>query len=250
MRHRARNSCDRILLLMLLAASTASLPAWAQETRFRVIDMVDLASVFAGEESSGGYLEFREEWIPDLQRPSLSKKVTRYVVVHPQDSLAGSQDSVKSSPGSQATPEERLRRFGERIRRLPVRDGKVQLTGIRYEFNLLDPHLEGSGSADFQVPDSMDRATRQLQQALIGLLSARTTGSDRYDWEQQMLSVEFSEQWSIDPATLEITKEVESVTPVIWQRRQTEEGEPLDEAGTGFPVYYKNRLRPVILRNP
>ena len=241
MRHRARNSCDRILLLMLLAAGAASLPAWAQETRFRVIDMVDLASVFAGEESSGGessggYLEFREEWIPDLQRPSLAKKVTHYVVVCPQDSMAA--------------PEERLRRFGERIRLLPARDGKVQLTGIRYEFNLLDPHLEGSGSADFQVPDSMDRATRQLQQALIGMLTDRTPGGDRYDWQQQMLSVEFSERWRIDPATLEISKEVESVTPVIWQRRQTEEGEPLDEAGTGFPVYYKNRLRPVILRNP
>ncbi|MGW8316408.1 MAG: hypothetical protein ACWGNV_12465, partial [Bacteroidales bacterium] len=99
-------------------------------------------------------------------------------------------------------------------------------------------------------PDSMDRNTRELQGAFIALLKNRTLNGNRYDWKQEMLSVEFLEQWSIDPATLEITRTVESVTPVIWQRRQTKEGEPVDEAGTGYPVYYKNSLRPVPLRNP
>jgi hypothetical protein len=37
---------------------------------------------------------------------------------------------------------------------------------------------------------------------------------------------------------------------VIWQRRRTAEGEGIDDAETGLPVYYKNPLRRIELRQP
>jgi hypothetical protein len=43
---------------------------------------------------------------------------------------------------------------------------------------------------------------------------------------------------------------VRAITPVIWQRRQTEAGDPVNEADTGLPVYYKNQMQQINLRNP
>ncbi len=225
----------RMPLLILCIGTGALLQGWSQET-FRVIDHVDLPGALGGGEGSTLYLEFRETWEFDAERPSLRKEAS---VPHLRDS----KDTTRSTV-------ELLRSFSDRVRMLPVREGRVVIEKIRYEFNLLDPHLVGSGVEGFPVPDSMDTATRQLQEAFIALVKHRSVNRERYDWEQQMLSVSFLEEWSIDPETLEVTRLVESVTPVIWQRRETEEGVPVDEAGTGYPVYYKNSLRPVPLRHP
>ena len=226
----------RMLLLVLSIGTGALLQGWSQETRFRVIDQVDLPEALGGGEGSTRFLEIHEDWIFLTKRPSLLK-------LDSKPFLRDAQDTTLS-------PGDLLGMLAERVLRLPVSDGRAMIGNVRYEFSLLDPHLEGSGVEGFPVPDSMDEATRELQEALIALLKNRTLNADRYDWEQQMLSVQFLERWSIDPATLEITRSVESITPVIWQRRETEEGEPVDEAGTGYPVYYKNSLRPVPLRQP
>ncbi|MCD4709533.1 MAG: hypothetical protein K8R52_01695 [Bacteroidales bacterium] len=45
-------------------------------------------------------------------------------------------------------------------------------------------------------------------------------------------------------------KNENGITPVIWQLRQTAEGEPVHDAETGFPVYYKLKLERIDLRNP
>jgi hypothetical protein len=47
-----------------------------------------------------------------------------------------------------------------------------------------------------------------------------------------------------------LDRQVNAITPVIWQRRRTVEGEPVNDAGTGWPVYYKNSLSRIELRNP
>ncbi len=129
-------------------------------------------------------------------------------------------------------------------------DGTISFRNISYEFHLLDPHLVSSGNRAFPEPDSMDEPTRQLQEALIALISARANFKQTYRLEDQILSVIFYEEWSQDPETFEVTKRVRAITPVIWQRRQTETGDPVNEANTGLPVYYKNQLQQINLRNP
>ena len=71
----------------------------------------------------------------------------------------------------------------------------------------------------------------------------------RYDPDKQLLSVIFHEEWFMDPVSGQITKKVLGLTPVIWQRRLTTTGDPVNEAGTGKPVYYKNQLSRIELRN-
>ncbi len=129
-------------------------------------------------------------------------------------------------------------------------DGTTPLRNISYEFHLLDPHLVASGNIAFPEPDSMDGPTRQLQEELIALITARDNFNKRYQPKDQLLSVIFHEEWSQDPETFKVTKRVRAITPVIWQRRQTEAGDPVNEAETGLPVYYKNQLQQINLRNP
>ena len=129
-------------------------------------------------------------------------------------------------------------------------DGTIPLRNISYEFHLLDPHLVASGNIAFPEPDSMDGPTRQLQEELIALITARDNFNERYQPKDQLLSVIFHEVWNQDPVTLKVTKRVRAITPVIWQRRQTEAGDPVNEAETGLPVYYKNQMQQINLRNP
>jgi hypothetical protein len=185
---------------------------------------------------TGTFLELWETWTFDPEKPAILKETSRYLVRSPRDSLA--------------TPQEGMLRFTAMVRNLAHGNDPVHLKGIRYEFNLLDPHLEGSGTEGFPEPDSMDRATRALQAALIRMVEKRIPRIGQYRLEEQLLSVWFQEEWIIDPVSMEITRSVGALTPVIWQRRRTVEGEPVDEAGTGWPVYYKNPLSPVYLRNP
>ena len=133
---------------------------------------------------------------------------------------------------------------------IPSKNGAIPIRNISYEFHLLDPHLVASGNRAFSEPDSLDGPTRQLQDQLIALVTARNTFEERYQLDQQLLSLIFHEDWSINPANLMVSKKVRAITPVIWQRRQTETGEPINEAETGLPVYYKIELKQIFLRNP
>jgi hypothetical protein len=213
-----------------------ALPLTAQDQEFRVIDDVDMPSELAGIFGGKAYLEFRGTWTFLPEKPALRKESPDYLVMDPGDSLA--------------SQEELLQRFAGKVRQLSSGGEPVRLEGITYEFNLMDPHLENSPRAGFNEADSMDKATRELQEALIGLVEKQIRNRGLYRLEEQLLSVRFQEVWTIDPASLAITRQVESLIPVIWQRRRTVEGEAIDEATSGWPVYYKNSLEPVFLRNP
>ena len=115
---------------------------------------------------------------------------------------------------------------------------------------LLDPHMMASGNSGYSEPDSMDVWTKKLQGELISLVKSLSKSKERYDLNTQMLSVHFHEDWIIDPVSLQIIKKVHGITPVIWQRRKTTDGEPINDAETGLPVYYKNSLNRIELRNP
>jgi hypothetical protein len=196
-------------------------------TLFHVVDYVDLPRT-----SSGGTIEFHETWEIRPEIPAVIKTVQNYILLD-QNGSARSMDSLLQQQGS-------------------------MLPGLlSYEFMLLDPHVQESGNLAFAEADSMDAWTRNLQSGLIDLVEGRITGADsgtgagnRYDFRQQLLSVIFHEEWQIDPATLQLTRKVRGVTPVIWQRRMTEDGVHVNDAETGLPVYYKNPLKNIQLRNP
>ncbi|MEN8204100.1 MAG: hypothetical protein ABFS28_15995 [Bacteroidota bacterium] len=133
---------------------------------------------------------------------------------------------------------------------LPERNGSKVIRNLSYEFNLLDPHLIASGNVAFSEPDSMDLHVRQLQEDLIELISGLSKTAIQYQLNDQLLSVIFHEDWSLNPVTRLITKEVRGITPVIWQRRQTVAGDPVNDGETGLPVYFKNQLERIDLRNP
>ena len=203
---------------------------------FRVIDVVDLPGKLCNAGDDSWYLQFRENWFIDPKKTTISKKVEQYHPLNPAFPDA-SPDSLRSI-------------FASLIREQPSPEGRVACRGISYEFVLLEPHLEGSGNTSFPSPDSMDEQTLALQQSLVSLVSRRSRMGSLLDLEQQLLSVRFHENWYIDSVTLEITKDVEAITPVIWQRRQTVQGEPVNDPETGSPVYYKNMLERIRLRNP
>jgi hypothetical protein len=107
--------------------------------------------------------------------------------------------------------------------------------GITYEFSFLDPHNVPIGD---------------LQKEFITMYLKRFPGQPKFNLPEQLLSVYFHEEWLIEPETQEIVKEVKGFTPVIWQKRQTVEGEPINDAETGYPVYYTLQLERINLRNP
>ena len=164
---------------------------------------------------------FLENWAIDPTGPSVSKRVLDY-------------DTACS----------------DLFNKLPLKNGSISIRNISYEFRFLDPHLVASGNRAFPEPDSMDGPSRQLQQEMVSLVSLHGNAGKMYDLSDQLLSVVFHETWSVDPATFAVSKQVRAVTPMIWQRRQTESGEPINEASTGLPVYYKIALRQISLRNP
>ena len=196
-------------------------------TLFHVVDFVDLPNT-----SFGGTIEFHETWEIRPEIPAILKTVQHYIL-RDQSGSARSVDSLLQQKGS-------------------------MLPGmLSYEFMLLDPHIQESGNLAFPEADSMDARTSSLQSGLIDLVEGRidrtegtTDAGNRYDLRQQLLSVIFHEEWHIDPATLQLTRKVRGFTPVIWQRRMTEDGFPVNDAETGFPVYYKNPLNRIDLRNP
>ena len=236
-RRAAAGPCPIFILGILLSLA---LPVRSQETPpdsgFRVIDYVDLPGAWSGEDEGEWYLWFRERWSIDPRRPAVTKTVDEYRPFN---------DAIQD-----ASPDSLQQRFALLVGKQPVTDGKVVLKGITYEFVLLDPHLESSGNIAYPSADSMDAGTRTLQQALISLVRRRSYMASMFDLEDQLLSVHFHEDWYMDPVSLAITREVRALTPVIWQRRRTIQGDPVNDAETGYPVYYKNLLQRIELRNP
>ena len=195
--------------------------AQAQDRKHLLVDYVEVNMTIPGGTDSLCILIFLEEWFIDPLQPSISKKVVEH-------------DSTCS----------------DLWRKLAIKKGTIPFRNISYEFHLLDPHLVSSGNRAFPEPDSMDEPTRRLQEELIALITARNNFGSRYQLKDQLLSVIFHEEWSVNPGTFVVTKRIRGITPVIWQRRQTEAGDPVNEAETGLPVYYKNELERLSLRNP
>ena len=192
-----------------------------QEEVFTLVDFVDVAPALQELGDSLCTMEFLEEWIIQPAEQTLLKDVL-------------DQDSS-------CIP---------LLLNLPERMGKISLRNLSYEFVLLDPHLIASGNRAFPEPDSMDQATRRLQAKLIGLIENLSRTASQYPLKNQLLSVIFHEDWTLDTETRQITKSVWGLTPVIWQRRQSVSGEPINDGETGLPVYFKLQLESIRLRNP
>ena len=188
---------------------------------YHLVDDVEISLAIPGQKDTVCKLRFLEDWFIDAQANSILKQVVRW------DSCCF-----------------------EILSSIPSKNETIPIRNISYEFHLLDPHLVASGNRAFPEPDSMDGPTRQLQNQLIALVIERSDAGNKYRLPDQMLSVMFHEVWSINPENLMVSKKVRAITPVIWQRRQTETGEPINEAETGFPVYYKIELQQISLRNP
>lgn len=207
-----------------------------QETTLTVFDLVQAPAAWTGHTGNDWDIAFRETWSVDPARPAITKNV---------DDWTPHNDSLSTLP-----PDSARNLFMSMVMQNADAVKRGYLADVFYEFVLLEPHAAGSGMTGFPAPDSMDAETRQLQGALIALADRHSQAGRRFNLEEQLLSVWFSETWLLDPATMEITREVRSITPVIWQRRKTTEGEAIDEPTTGYPVYYKNQLQPIFLRNP
>ena len=210
-----------IIAILAMAASGFFLrPMAAQEASFQLIDFVEAPAGLQAAGEQDCTIEFGEQWT-FLDKGALSKEVR------------SQQLSCSEEPGDLALPDERLR-----------------IKNIEYEFMLLDPHLLESNDQAFAEADSMDAGTRELQTRLIELIEKYIRMDSRYDPRQEMLSVYFHEEWILDPESPVILKNVKGLTPVIWQRRKTTEGKSINDGDTGLPVYYKNPLRKITLRQP
>lgn len=117
--------------------------------------------------------------------------------------------------------------------RLP--DGSMRLKNLSYEFTFLD------------LPDSL---AKEVQKAIIALIDERFPLPEAYDPPEQLLSIYFHEDWVLEPEPSLFSKKIRGITPVIWQRRQTADGEPILDPQTGFPVFYKLSLDRIDLRQP
>jgi len=188
---------------------------------YTLVDFVDLNLVVQSKQDTLCTMEFLEEWTIRPREHSIVKQVL---------DLDSSCMAL--------------------LRTLPERKGIVSIQDLSHEFNLLDPHLISSGNVASPEPDSMDLPTRKLQGDLIDLIQDLSSAANRYDLKDQLLSVIFHEDWSLDPGSRVITKKVNAITPVIWQRRQTVAGEPLNDGDTGLPVYFLIQLERIDLRNP
>ena len=121
---------------------------------------------------------------------------------------------------------------------LSLPEGTVRLKNLSYEFSFMD------------LMDLTDQKASQLQETMIALINHRYSFPEVYNPQEQLLSVYFHEDWVIEADHQHVKKKVKGITPVIWQQRQTAEGEPLHDAATGYPVYYKLKLERIELRQP
>jgi len=114
-------------------------------------------------------------------------------------------------------------------------EGKLRVRNINYEFSFLDPAGE---------------VMRELQEDFIALISKLHPLPEVYQAKKELLSVYFHEEWILDAEQQSIQKSVTGITPVIWQIRQTADGEPVLDGDTGYPVYFTHRLNRIPLRRP
>jgi len=205
-------------ILVAVHFTLATKPLLAQHHTIQLIDHVEWPKDRSDPGDSACYVEFRESWTFST-RGTLSKEVQSY----------------------------KFSCSGESI---PPADGITRITDINYEFMLLDPHAIETGNTGFSEPDSMDAPTRKLQTCLIELAQKYIRFDKDYNPEEQLLSIYFHEEWEVNPEKEVIRKKVRAITPVIWQRRQTAEGQGINDADTGLPVYYKNPLHRIQLRQP
>lgn len=215
------NTKLRISFVILAALFSPALSLlMAQVQTFQIIDHVEWPVELTLPADSDCFVEFRETW-------TFNARGTLLKEVHSQELSCSGEE-----------------------KEMPVTLGQTRIKDINYEFMLLDPHVMESGNIAFSEPDSMDSHTRSLQASLIELVEKYDPIDKDYNPAQQLLSVWFHEEWEVDRGTGAILKKVKAITPVIWQRRQTAEGEAIDDAETGLPVYYKNPLRRIQLRQP
>jgi len=204
---------------VLLVAFGAA--ARAQDQSFPVTDRINLPVQLAGQEAPPWYLVFEGTWTVGAKGAFVTKSVDRYMVIDHQDPNADA-DSLRAG-------------FRDLVGASLSSRGRNRVTGITYEFLLReDPDL----------------AAHPLQEALIPLIRAGSTMAGHYDLESQLNSVLFHEEWHVDPVSFDITRKVTGITPVIWQRRKTKEGIPVNDAESGLPVFYKINLERVSPRNP
>jgi len=110
-----------------------------------------------------------------------------------------------------------------------------RIKDITYEFSFLDPH---------------HTEIKGLQADIIALIENRYPVNKIYNMPAQLLSVYFHEEWVFESAPGKIRKKVKGITPVIWQQRQTTEGQPVNDGESGLPVYYIQKLHRIDLRQP
>ena len=209
-----RNIQNYLVILLSLLASAALCPLSAQESRHRILDIVDLPAELNQESHPGCKMEFSEEWILDPAGASLSKKVNEYRI-----SCEDSSEHIS-----------------------PAKD-ELRIKNISYEFSFLDLQEEA-------MPMIREKTVLKLQKDFIALINALNPLPEFYDPPLQLLSVYFLEDWVFNADQKTINKRVKGITPVIWQQRQTADGKPVLDAATGYPVYYKLSLEQIDLRQP
>ena len=216
---RPSSGAKKILLfiLTLLPVSTVI----GQESSHQIVDFIDLPAELNMRQDASCLIEFQEQWILNVSKASILKKVKGHKV-------SCAFDSIDISFATES----------------------FCLREISYEFSFLDPHLEALGNKAFSGPGSMEKAARDLQNEFISLINGNTAIHSMYNPQEQLLSVYFHEEWILDAAKQEFRKHVKGITPVIWQLRQTTDGEPIHDADTGLPVYYKIKLERIDFRNP
>lgn len=226
------------LLFLFQTGKAAPRPA-GNDTILNIIDFIDIPGRWTGGENGSWYIEFSETWVIPENLTGMGKRVESYTIHSGgTDSNAGDRTIISLDS---ILPDLKANH--------PKPGREILLGNISYEFTLLDPHSPCSDNVSFTGPLSMDLSAREIQEALISLALKGYPPAKKYDLKNELLSVWFHEEWFLDSATGEITKKVRGITPVLWQRRMTVEGNPVDEADTGYPVYYKNRLSRINLRN-
>jgi len=113
--------------------------------------------------------------------------------------------------------------------------GTIRLNELSIEFSFMD----------LANPDDM-----KIQEVFIALINDIRPIPEVYNPKEQLLSVCFHEDWIIDTDHRVFKKKIRGITPVIWQIRQTADGETIPDPETGYPVYYKLKLERIELRSP
>lgn len=200
-----------LYILWMMCMCTGSLVA-GQVTEVRVVDRMDLPAALAGQTDQSWIVEFIEIWTIDTERPGIQKRV----------------DSIRIF-GDPETD------FWSMVRKHSPGGGETRIGEVSHEFMLMDPENQHANN---------------LHAPMVSMVSLYSETAGSYNLDDQLLSVCFHETWILDPDSATVIKRVSGITPVIWQRRQTEDGDPVNDAETGLPVYFKLELERIPLRNP